>query len=460
MSAAIELELNERLAQTQVRLQLFKSIVTRINAGLSSAEVVQRTLGEVHRYFPELRITYSTLSEDGLMKIGHSVAPADFQAPANLEARIDKDSELFTLLWQRETVLAPSTATDPRFRHLPGFIQQRLPAATMIASVPVLDREYGFLAFSHREVHHWSEHERATVEDMAEYLAIALRDAHAQEERKRIERHLRDVQKMEAVGRLVGGIAHDFNNLLTAMMIYCGLLETALSMENRLQRHVQEIRLAGERAASLVAQLLALTRQQVLEPKLVNINNIIESTGEMLQRLLGEQVTFTTTLARDLKSTRLDPVQIQQVILNLAINARDAMPGGGRLLIETSNFSADEKVASHFTGMAPGEYVLLRVSDTGNGMDAETQQHIFEPFFTTKERGKGSGLGLATLYGTVKQHEGYVSVQSEPQKGATFSIFLPQHGEEGTPAAGDPAGESRGVLTLLLVEDEDMVRRS
>jgi two-component system, cell cycle sensor histidine kinase and response regulator CckA len=274
---------------------------------------------------------------------------------------------------------------------------------------------------------------------------------------RRRDEQLRQAQKMEAVGRLSGGIAHDFNNLLGVIIGYSEAIEYRTEPSDPLRKNATEIRKAGERAASLTNQLLAFSRQQVLQPQVLDLNALVTDMGKMLRRLIGIHIELTTELATDLGQIKAEQSQIEQVILNLVVNARDAMPYGGNLLIETSNLDVDEDLASAFPFLQPGPYVLLRVKDTGIGMDAETRRHIFEPFFTTKEPGKGTGLGLATVYGVVKQSGGGVIVDSEPGKGTTFKIFLPQTQESAVaPATDDNASKrSMGTGTILLAEDEE-----
>jgi two-component system NtrC family sensor kinase len=279
-------------------------------------------------------------------------------------------------------------------------------------------------------------------------------------EEKRLEQQLRQAQKMEAVGRLAGGVAHDFNNLLSVIIGYSELLEGAVEPKGPLGKNVGEIKKAARRAASLTRQLLAFSRKQVLEPKVLNLNSVVSETDKMLQRLLGEDIEIVTRLDPALGQVKVDQGQIEQVIMNLLVNARDAMPQGGRLTIETSNVDLDEAFAQQHPPAKPGRYVRLTVSDSGTGMDAETQAHIFEPFFTTKEFGRGTGLGLATVYGVVKQSEGYIWVSSELGHGATFQIHLPRVAlaAEQTAPSPEAAPGARGTETILLVEDEDALR--
>ena len=279
-------------------------------------------------------------------------------------------------------------------------------------------------------------------------------------ERKALETQLQQSRKMEAVGRLAGGIAHDFNNLLT---IISGYTEMALSrphLPSEAHADIERIENASGRAAALVRQLLAFSRKQVLQPKILDLNKIVLNLDSLLRRLMDERIEMVTRVKDDLGKVKADPAQVEQVIMNLVVNARDAMPEGGRLVVETCNTDLDANYAVDHVSVRPGRYVMLAVSDTGVGMDRQTVAHIFEPFFTTKESGRGTGLGLSTVYGIVKQSGGYIWVYSEPGKGSTFKVYLPRVDEvpEAVGAAQIAPRAQRGTETILIVEDEEAVR--
>jgi two-component system cell cycle sensor histidine kinase/response regulator CckA len=266
---------------------------------------------------------------------------------------------------------------------------------------------------------------------------------------------------MESVGRLAGGVAHDFNNLLTAITGNAELALTALPLADSARADLGEIIKAAERAAALTRQLLAFARKQIIEPRILNLNELIGDIDKLLHRLIGADIELITRTRPNLGSIKADPGQLEQLLVNLAVNARDAMPDGGKLTIETSNIVLTEAVARQHVGITAGPHVLLVVSDSGLGMSEAIKQHIFEPFFTTKGPGKGTGLGMATCYGIVKQHGGHIEVSSEPQHGATFKIYLPQVEPRGDPSAlrsSDTGELPRGTETVLLAEDEPAVR--
>jgi len=295
------------------------------------------------------------------------------------------------------------------------------------------------------------------AEGAVEKLVIVNRDI---TERRELEQQLVLSQRLEAVGKLSGGIAHDFNNLLGVIIGYSEALQESIAADNPLREAIDEIQKAGKRAATLTQQLLAFSRKQVLEPKILDLNAIVVDMEKMLRRLIGEDVELKFKMPPDLGKVKADRGQLEQVILNLAVNARDAMPRGGQLRIETENAELGEEDVIRHRYVNAGPYVMLKVTDTGTGMDLETQSHIFEPFFTTKEKGKGTGLGLATVYGVVKQSDGYIWLESELGKGTTFRIYLPRvEGAAEKPKEAAPVKKGDGPRTILLVEDEPSLRK-
>jgi PAS domain S-box-containing protein len=279
-------------------------------------------------------------------------------------------------------------------------------------------------------------------------------------ERKALETQLQQSRKMEAVGRLAGGIAHDFNNLLTIISGYTELALSRPQLPGEAHADIERIENASGRAAALVRQLLAFSRKQVLQPKILDLNKIVLNLDSLLRRLMDERIDMVTRVKDDLGKVKADPAQVEQVIMNLVVNARDAMPEGGQLVVETCNTELDANYAVEHVSVKPGRYVMLAVSDTGVGMDRQTVAHIFEPFFTTKESGRGTGLGLSTVYGIVKQSGGYIWVYSEPGKGSSFKVYLPRVDEvpDAVATAGAAPRAQRGTETILIVEDEEAVR--
>ena len=320
----------------------------------------------------------------------------------------------------------------------------------------------------------FGEEDQALAQALADHAALAIGNARlfqsageeiaerrrAESALRRTEEQLRHAQKMEAVGRLAGSVAHDFNNLLSVIISYASLVLSDLKEVDPLRTDIDSILKAGEKAADLTRQLLAFSRQQVLAPRLVDLNKIVRESEKMLRRLIGEDVTLLIHCAKTLSKVKVDPNQIDQVILNLAINARDAMPSGGKLSIETKDVMLDSPYTHDHFGVVQGPHVMLAVTDTGVGMDKETQARIFEPFFTTKELGKGTGLGLSTVFGIVQQSGGNVWVYSELGGGTTFKIYLPvaEGVETDFPEVGEPTTLT-GTETVLLVEDQDEVRQ-
>jgi PAS domain S-box-containing protein len=333
------------------------------------------------------------------------------------------------------------------------------PRSALSAPMIVMGRTIGTVEIqSYRENAYEQEHVTA-MRMAANLAATAVENVTLIEREQATEEQLRQSQKMDAIGQLAGGVAHDFNNLLTVITGYTDLGMRRMEPADPLRKNLEQIKKAGDRAASLTRQLLAFSRKQMFQEKVVDLNSIVADMDKMLQRLIGEDIDLVSLLEPSLSRIKADPGQIEQVLLNLAVNARDAMPRGGKLTIETGHANLDEAyVKSHLTAKT-GRYVMLAVSDTGTGMDAETQKHVFEPFFTTKEVGKGTGLGLATVYGIVKQSSGDIWIYSEPGKGTTFKIYLPIAEDlADVGVVSNPIEVPQGQGTILLVEDEELVR--
>ena len=362
--------------------------------------------------------------EEAVGQRGHFIVPEPF--------RDRVDSVWHDLLHEQET---PSGRTRPRFAGNDNITKDGRLISCEWYNTPLVDESGRVLGVA------------SLVQDVTERVGL--------------EERLRQSQKMEAVGRLAGGIAHDFNNLLTIILGYSQIVADGVPQGSRLAESTSQIKSAAERAAGITRQLLAFSRKQVLSPRIINLNDIVINLDSMLRRLIGEDIEVMTVPAPELGSVKADPGQIEQVVMNLALNARDAMPRGGKLTLETSNATLDDSYARNHQAAAPGRYVMLAVSDTGEGMTSETQSRIFEPFYTTKEVGKGTGLGLSMVYGIIKQSGGYIWVYSEPGRGTTFKIYLPrvdQPAEASTAEKRSP-GAQQGTETILLVEDDAQLRQ-
>ncbi|MBI4246528.1 MAG: GAF domain-containing protein, partial [Candidatus Rokubacteria bacterium] len=341
-------------------------------------------------------------------------------------------------------------------------------AGLLVVPITAGERVAGVLSVQTRQRGGFTADDLAIVTAFASQVAVALENSRlyaearrAYDELSQTQSQLVQAQKMQAVGQLAGGIAHDFNNLITVIGGRAHMLLGQMPAGDPLRRDVDVINATAERAADLTRQLLAFSRKQVLDPKVLDLNRVVAEVAPMLRRLIGEDVELVTALGTGLGQVKADPRQLEQVLMNLAINARDAMASGGRLTIETSNVTLDAGYTREHVGTSPGPHVMLAVSDTGEGMDAETLARVFEPFFTTKGPGKGTGLGLATVYGIVKQSGGNIWVYSEPGRGTTFKIYLPRVYEapEVAAPASPSSGAGRGSETILLVEDEEAVRQ-
>jgi len=306
-----------------------------------------------------------------------------------------------------------------------------------------------------------SDEEKALAREAAYDVAFGLYTLDMEQQQKSLDEQLRQSQKMEAIGQLAGGVAHDFNNMLSVILGYSDMLLKSLDEDDPAHQQVREIKECAKRSAQLTRQLLAFSRKQVLAPKIIDLNDVVVGIQSMLARLIGENIQLTMELADGLWPVKADPAQMEQVLMNLAVNARDAMPQGGKLTIETANVVLDDEYGTWHAPVEPGEYVLLAVTDTGCGMDEKTVSRAFEPFYTTKETGKGTGMGLPTVYGIVKQSGGYIWIYSEPGKGTTLKIYLPRERAKVAPTGAERVEKSvrEGSGQLLVVEDEDSLRK-
>jgi signal transduction histidine kinase/CheY-like chemotaxis protein len=351
-------------------------------------------------------------------------------------------------------------SSDPNF--LRAEMAKELGIRTAMA-IPVLlnDEVIAVMNFFQFEPRKEDERLLETISSVAIQLGSLIQRKRAEQETRTLEEQLRQSQKMEAIGQLAGGVAHDFNNLLTIINGYSQLSFMGIKEGDPLRANLEEIRKAGDRAAGLTRQLLAFSRRQVLEVKVLDLNTILRDLDKMLHRVIGEDIGLVNQLAENLGAVKADPGQIEQVVMNLAINARDAMPKGGKLTIETADVELDEEYARNHIAVTPGRYVMLSVSDTGIGMTPEVKNRIFEPFFTTKEKGKGTGLGLSTVYGIVKQSGGNIWVYSELGRGTTFKVYLPRVEEPLEEIGKKVVREElpRGNETILIVEDDREVRK-
>ena len=333
---------------------------------------------------------------------------------------------------------------------------------------PVQKEELIVRVTTHMEVfryrNHLEDEVRARTAELEESNRKLLHEIQerklAEEEKRQLEDQLRHAQKLEAIGTLAGGVAHDFNNILTAILGYSGMFLTESNPQDRFYEEIQMIQKAGERASLLTQQLLAFSRKQMIQPRILDINETLFDLKKMLQRILVENIEFSIVQDSDTGKIKIDPGQIDQIIMNLTVNARDAMPNGGKFIIETKNTQLDDEYCKTHTEIKPGDYVLIAISDTGHGIPKEILDKIFEPFFTTKDKTKGTGLGLSTVYGIVKQNEGHISVYSEPDKGTTFKIYLPRVDDEPKTAEIKETIQKdlNGSESILIVEDEDLVR--
>ncbi len=444
----------EALIRSQARLELLNSILAGMKSGSSVEEMIEITLDRLQEHFADTRAICARVSEEDTLEVVCSREPAGRLSLAGRTVELSDVPDWVEQLNRGRPLIvadmsADETAAGREFFSDAGtvsLLEMPLYSSNDLAGVLALH------AFAPRK---WGIHEIDTLSEVATHLSMALKDTRSEEERRQLEDQLRQSQKMEAVGRLAGGVAHDFNNLLTGII---GYTELALSQvdDEDVCNDLRSIREFSDRAAQLTQQLLAFSRRQPLEPVNLDLNKLIHNTTGMLARLIGEDINLEFSPGAEPAIVEADAGQIEQVLMNLAVNSRDAMPQGGRLLIETQDIVLDQVYADRHAGVSPGCYVMIAVTDTGQGMDKSSQARIFEPFFTTKERGKGTGLGLSTVYGIVKQHGGNIWVYSEPDYGTIFKIYLPSLEQmvEETETGRTPTVDLQGDETILLVEDE------
>jgi signal transduction histidine kinase/CheY-like chemotaxis protein len=472
--AALALENARLYGETQRRLKVSEALQRRLEAlleatrQLSSIQPLETLLQRIAEACGRLLGTDSVglrlVEGDELVVAGMSgdaseiVSTRRLRIGESLSGRVAKTGE---------PLVVPDLATDPRVIEADRALLMRSGYRGWLGvPVKVGDRTAGVLSIRARRERGFSAEDVSIALAFASQAATSLENTRlyeqvrqAYDQLSRTQEQLTQAQKMEAVGRLAGGVAHDFNNLLSIITGRSSLLLNRLDGDSGLQRHVELIQKTAGRAADLTRQLLAFSRKQMLQPKVFDLNGLVGSFGTMLRRLIGEDIDLMTVLGPALTPVKADPGQVEQVLMNLVVNARDAMPRGGRVTIETANVVLDASDAARHPDVQAGPYVLLAVSDTGTGMDTATLGHMFEPFFTTKGPGKGTGLGLATVYGIVKQSGGHVAVYSEVGHGTTFKIYLPAIAQALT-TSEEPAPSSppRGSETILLVEDEAELR--
>ncbi|OGP73222.1 MAG: hypothetical protein A2V86_13375 [Deltaproteobacteria bacterium RBG_16_49_23] len=440
-----------------------------INSTLNIDEVYERFRQEVNKLIPFDRIAINSLDPKINTATVAYVSGVDIPDARKGNVLPLPGSANEEILCTRSSLLLQVEDMDDFQHRFPGLLTTYQAGLRSMMSVPLFSKDQiiGVLHIRSFNPNAYSERDLRLAERVGHQIAGAIANAQlfkellqAEEDKIAIQEQLRQSQKMEAIGGLAGGIAHDFNNLLTVIKGYAELSCLGLDTSDPLRENIEEILKASERAANLTRQLLAFSRRQILDFKVINLNTLLKDLDKMLHRILGEDIDLVYHLAEDIGKVKTDPGQIEQVILNLAVNARDAMPSGGKLTIETLNVELDEAYARTHMEISPGHYAMLSVSDSGAGMPPKVRERIFEPFFTTKEKGRGTGLGLSTVYGIVKQSSGNINVYSEPGLGTTFKIYLPRVEEEEDNLQRKDLGisVSTGNETILLTEDEQSVR--
>ncbi len=458
--------LREEIAERR-RAEEELGLLNRVMAATAAGETLESALDavchELALAFELPRVDVALFDKEKTVATVAAEYPAPDCPPSPEESVEVAGNAAFQYLCTHRRPLAIEGAqTDPRLVPIHNLLRRRGTVSLLLLPLVVDEETVGSLGMEAAEPRVFSAGEVDLARRVAEQVSGVLARARLQEAHRRMEEQVYEAQKMEAVGRLAGGIAHDFNNVLTVIELSSRLIELKLNPKDPLWSHLRSIKDAAGRATGLTRQLLAFGRSEMVEPQVVNLNRVLDGLERMLRRLIGEDIELTMRPSADLWPIEIDPTRIEQVVINLAVNARDAMPDGGKLTIETANVVLDEAFADHHLGVQPGEYVMLAVSDNGTGMDDEVKRHIFEPFFTTKERGKGSGLGLATVFGVVKQNRGYVRVHSEVDQGTVFKVYLPRVAAGGRApshhSSADTAAPARGSESVLVVEDNALVR--
>jgi PAS domain S-box-containing protein len=458
----------EELRRRNRELTLLNQIIAASASGMELEAILETACHELAHTFKVPRASVTMLdAEKNSVKLvdqylaeGHPTLMSSGESSLGKPTPVTDNPAFQHLLSYRTPLVVSDVSSEGSLAPIHDQMRQR--GITSLLTLPlIIDGEVvGSLDLETTQARHFLAEEVSLAWSVADQLAGALAQVRLQEQRQRLEEQYRQAQKMEVVGQLTAGIAHDFNNLLTVINGFAELMSFQIAANDPLQESMNRILEAGRRAADLVRRLLAFSRKQVIEPQILDLGSIVAEMDKMLQRIIGEDIRLVTRLGADLWPVEVDPAQIEQVIINLAVNARDAMPTGGELTIEVDNVVLDETYSAGHLAVQPGKHVLLVVSDTGTGMSQEVKAHLFEPFFTTKEVGKGTGLGLATVYGIVKQSGGHIWVYSEEGHGSTFKIYLPC--AKGSPR---PFMRQRGMAdapcgqeTILLVEDDEAVR--
>jgi signal transduction histidine kinase/ActR/RegA family two-component response regulator len=442
-------------------LTMLNQIIAASASGLKIEEVLETACRELALTFGVPQVAAALLNEEQTAAVVVAEYLTEGRPSLLYESIPTKGGVGFLgLLDQKAPLVVHNAQNDPRLASIHDLMRQHDVVSILLLPLTIKGEVVGALGLDAIEPGHFSAEDISLAWSVGNQVAAVLAQTRLNKQRQRLEEQYHQAQKMEAVGRLTAGIAHDFNNLLTAINGFAQLMRYELSPDDPRQEMVDRIWDSGRRAADLIRQLLVFSSKQVVKLQALDLNDVVAGMDKLLRRIIGEDIELKTALNPGLWPIKADQAQIEQVIVNLAVNARDAMPDGGQLTIETTNVLLDEGYAATHLEAQPGEYVLLAMSDAGVGMSEEVKAHIFEPFFTTKEPGKGTGLGLATVYSIAKQSSGHIWVYSEEGVGTTFKIYLPRSREAVQAAAPERqmANMPTGDETVLLVEDDEAVR--